>query len=161
MKGIARLLHLLETKAKAEAWKSLYRASGLPSNITASTKFVIKLWGSFISRKTLLTQNSSERSVLSIPFHFPTESVPSGVISKLIAKLQGCSWKRFTFNPKSSLSNHYRGRCFQLVLDDESRVRFKGMLFLSGYLESILLCLELLRAEDKIGIQAHRNQMHF
>lgn len=48
-----------------------------------------------------------------------------------------------------------------IIVDDESHVEFKGMLFLNGYLESILLCLELLRTVDKIGIQAHRNQMHF
>lgn len=84
-----------------------------------------------------------------------------GLISKLIAKLQGSSWKSFTFNPKSSLLIYNHGWCFQLVVDDESHVRFKGMNFLNGYLESILLWLELLRRVDKIGTQAHKNQMYF
>jgi len=60
---------------------------------------------------------------------------PKGVLSKLIAKLQGCSRKRFTFNSKSSLFIHYH----DVFSYDESHVRFKGMIFFNCYLESILL----------------------
>lgn len=113
------------------------------------------------SGKIVCWENSSKISLLPTPFHFPTESVPGGVISNLTAKPQGCSWKCFTFSLKSSLFIHYCGWCFQLVLDDESHVKFRGMLFLNGYPESILLCLKLLKIVNKICIQAHRNQMHF
>lgn len=61
MKGSVRLFQLLETKAKAEAWKSLHRESGLLSDITASTKFVIKLCGSFISGTTLLAERTAQK----------------------------------------------------------------------------------------------------
>lgn len=96
-----------------------------------------------------------------IPFYFPTESVSNGLISKLIGKLQGCSWKRFTVNLKSSLFINYHGSCLQLVLGYESHVRFKGMLFLNSDLKYILMYLELLRTMDIIGIHAHRNEIQF
>lgn len=161
MKGSVRLLQLLETKAKAEVRKSLYRVWASFWYYSIYKVCYKTTWLIHQQENTACWKISSERSVLSIPFHFPTEPVPSGVISKLIAKLQGCSWKCFTFNLKSFLFIHHCGWCFQLVLDDESHVRFKGMLFVNGYLESILLCLELLRMVNKIGIQAHRNEMHF
>lgn len=157
MKGSVKLLELLETKANAEARKSLYRESGIFSDITAPVKFVIKLWGSFITRKILLAERATQKD----PIPLSHWVCPNWGYLKANCRTQWCSCKGFTFNPKSSLFIPYCGWCCQLVLDDESHVRFKGKFFFNCYVESILLCLELLRTVGKNSIQAHRNQVHF